>query len=261
MKLKSFILLIIFSIFLPLTAISEKPLDLDQVLAKYYEAIGGLEKWQGLNTMVMTGTMKSAEQTMPITASYERPAKCRIEFNIKDTMMAQVYGGHFGWQLNPLSGNPDPSPMSQGRTRYLRDTCGIESSLIDYKKKGYQVKLLGKEKIDGKEAYKINLKYPSRNIETYYIDTKTFLITRTLGIYNMDGNEIRTTTNFYDYKDTDGYVVPYKLIIKIHGAPSSENLNIDKFAFNPKIDSTMFDFPKDKIMKMQNKQDIKKPKK
>lgn len=261
MKMKSFVLLLIFSIFLPLTALSETKLDLDQVLAKYYKAIGGLEKWRGLNTMVIEGTMVSKEKSMPIIAYHERPGKCRVEFKVEDTVMAQVYGGYFAWQINPLSGNPDPSPMSQGRTRYLGDTCGIESSLIDYKKKRYKVKLLGKEKIGGKETYKISLKYPSRNLETYYIDAETFLISRAAGVYNMDGAEVRTTTNFYNYKDTDGYVVPYKLVIEIHGVDSTENLNIDKFAFNTKIDTTMFDFPKDKIQRMQKKENIQKQKK
>ena len=69
----------------------------------------------------------------------------------------------------------------------------------------------------------------------------------------MDGNVVRTTTKFMDYKNTDGYVVPYRLIIEIHGAPGKETLKISKFVFNSKIDPGIFEFPKDKIMKMQKK--------
>ena len=276
MKTRSLILILLLAIFLPFTAMSEKmetnqkdskkteptqekkseakPLDLDQILAKYYAAIGGLEKWQKLNTMVMEGTMNSQGTSMPIVAYHERPNKCRVEFTVKDTMMAQIFGGSFAWQINPLSGNPEPAPMTKGKTNYMRDTCGIESSLLDHKNKGNTVKLLGEEEIKGKKAYKISVKYKSGNLETYYIDAKTFLLNKTVGIYNMDGNEIRTTTNFSQYKDTNGYAVPYYLVIEIHGAPGDEILKIDKFAFNTKIDSNIFEFPRDKIMDAQKKE-------
>lgn len=258
MRMKSYLLILAFILFLPLAAASEEKPDLDQVLAKYYQAIGGKERWNNLNTMIMTGSISSQERTLPLIAYYEKPFKCRVEFQVEDKVMAQVYGGYFGWQINPLSGNPDPAPMSRGRTNYLKNTCGIESSLIDYKKKGYKVKLLGEEDIKGKKAYKISVKYPSGNLETYYIDKETSLITRSVGLYNMDGAEVRTTTTFQDYKDTDGFVVPYNLIIKIHGAPANEILKINKFAFNPEIDTTIFDFPKDKMINIQNKEEMQK---
>jgi len=265
MKTRSLILMLIVTIFIPVSALSEtsktedkevkkadnKTQELDQVLAKYYKAIGGLEKWQKLNTMVMKGLMNSQGTAMPITAYHERPKKCRVEFRLKDTMMAQIFNGALAWQINPLSGNPEPAPMTTGRSNYMRDTCDIENSLINYKEKGYEVNLLGEEKSDDRNYYKINVKYPSKNVETYYINAETFLIDKSVGIYKMDGNDIRTTTNFSEYRNTEGYVVPYKLIIEIHGAPGEERLDIKKFMFNTKIDSQIFEFPKDKMINVE----------
>jgi len=267
MKIRSLLLLIILAIFLPLTAISEDPetpaeeskkntptdkinsddksLDLNQVLAKYYEAIGGLEKWQKLDTMTMQGIMNSQGTSMPITAYHQRPNKCRVEFRVKENIMAQIFNGSLAWQINPLSGSPEPAAMTEGRTNYMRDTCDIENSLIDYKKKSYKVALLGEEEIDGNKYHKISVKYRSGNLETYYIDAETFLIAKSVGIYNMDGNKIKTTTNFKDYKDTNGYLVPYQLVINIEGSPGQETLKINNFEFNTKIDPDIFDFPKD----------------
>jgi len=280
MKFKSLIALILFAILLPLSAFSEEPKttakesknagaenkkgdqktpDLDQILANYYKAIGGLEKWQKLDTMIMKGTMTSQGTSMPITAYHERPNKCRVEFRVKENVMAQTFNGMFAWQLNPLSGNPDPVPMTKGRSDYLRDTCDIESSLIDYEKKGHKVRLLGEEEIKGKKAYKITIDYKTGNLETYYLDADTYLPIKTEGIYIMDGLEIRTTTNFADFKNTNGYVVPYNLVFDIHGAPSNERLKIDKFSFNPKINPSIFDFPKDKIVDLRKeKLDLQK---
>lgn len=279
MKTKSLFLLLILAIALPISAFSEDPkatskdsakksspdtkadtkkakekaLDLDQVLAKYYEAIGGLKKWQELNTMVMKGTISSQGKSMPITAYHQRPNKCRVEFRVKDIMMAQIFNGVFAWQINPLSGNPEPAPMTRGKTNYMKDTCDIENSLIDYKKKGYDVKLLGQEELGGTKNYKIRVKYTSGNLETYYINAETFLITKSTGIYDFDGKETRITTNYKNFKKTQGYTVPYLLAVDIHGAPGQEMLNIDKFTFNAAIDPKIFEFPKEKMVDLQKK--------
>jgi len=273
MEFKSLIALILLAIFLPLSAFSEDPNpparksnkdasaenkkgdskkpDLDQILASHYKAIGGLEKWQKLDTMIMKGTMTAQGVSMPITAYHKRPNNCRVEYRIEENLMAQVFNGMFAWQLNPLSGNPDPSPMSQSRSTYLMDTCNIESSLIDYKKKGHNVRYLGEEEVAGRKAYKVTVNYKSGNIETYFLDTKTYLTIKVEGIYNIDGNERRTTTKYTDFKNTNGYVVPYNLTIDIHGTPSTEGLKIDEFIFNSKINPSMFDFPKDKIIDLK----------
>jgi len=281
MKFKPLIALILFAILLPLSAFSDDPKsgaektekntaaqkkkgdqktpDLDQILASHYKAIGGLDRWQNLDTMIMKGIMTSQGTAMPITAYHERPNKCRVEFRLKGTMMAQIFSGVFAWQINPLSGNSEPAPMTSGKSNYLKDTCDIESSLIDYKKKGHKVSLLGEEEIKGKMAYKISVKYRTGNLETHYLSAATYLPIKTEGIYNMDGVEIRTTTNYFDFKNTNGYVVPYNLTIDIHGAPSEEKLKIDTFSFNPKINPKIFDFPEDKIVDLRkDKIDLQK---
>jgi len=275
------IALILFAILLPLSAFSDDPKSgaektekntatqrkkgdqktpaLDQILANYYKAIGGLEKWQNLDTMIMKGIMNSQGTVMPITAYHERPNKCRVEYILKETMMAQIFSGVFAWQINPLSGNSEPAPMTSGKSNYLKDTCDIESSLIGYKKKGHKVSLLGEEEIKGKKAYKISVKYRTGNLETHYLSAATYLPIKTEGIYNMDGVEIRTTTNYFDFKNTNGYVVPYNLVFDIHGAPAEEKLKIDTFSFNPKIDTKIFDFPEDKIVDLRkDKIDLQK---
>ncbi len=273
MKFKPLIALILFATLLPLSAFSDDPKsraekakkntatqkmnedqktpDLDQILANYYKAIGGLDRWQNLDTMIMKGTMDSQGTVMPLTAYHERPNKCRVEFRLKGIMMAQIFSGVFAWQINPLSGNSEPAPMTRGKSNYLKDTCDIESSLIGYKKKGHKVSLLGEEEIKGKKAYKISVKYRTGNLETYYLSAATYLPIKTEGIYKMGGGEIRTTTNYFDFKNTNGYVVPYNLVFDIHGAPSEEKLKIDTFSFNPKIDTKIFNFPEDKIIDLR----------
>jgi len=275
MKVKSLIALFLLLIVLPLSAFSDDPKspatkskkksaaentkdnqqtpDLNQILDNYYKAMGGLERWQKLDTMIMKGIINSQGTPMPITAYHKRPNMCRVEFRLKEILMAQTFNGSFAWQLNPVSGNPDPTPMSPGHSNYLKDTCDIESSLIDYTKKGHKVRLLGEEEIKGKKAYKVTINYKTGNLETHYIDAETYLLIKVEAIYNIDDQEFRTTTKYADFKNTNGYVVPYYIIVNIHGAPSEEILKIDNFSFNPKIDPGIFEFPKEHIKRLDKK--------
>ncbi|MCL4245996.1 MAG: hypothetical protein KJ002_12850, partial [Candidatus Dadabacteria bacterium] len=57
--------------------------SLDEVLAKYYDAIGGLDNWQKVDTMVVEGSIHTQDLKIPTVAEYKRPDKCRVEYTIR----------------------------------------------------------------------------------------------------------------------------------------------------------------------------------
>ena len=50
----------------------------------------------------------------------------------------------------------------------------IESSLINYAKKGFKVHLEGKETVEGKECFKVNLFKKEGEVESYFIDSQEY---------------------------------------------------------------------------------------
>ena len=50
----------------------------------------------------------------------------------------------------PFTGKKDPELMSADEAKEIEEMADIDGPLVDYKSKGHQVELLGKEKIEGR---------------------------------------------------------------------------------------------------------------
>ena len=145
---------LLFLLTAPVGAMAQDPgpeagaLSLEEVLAKYYDAIGGLGNWEKVDTMVMEGNIHTQELKIPTTAEYMRPDKCRVEYTIRGEVVVQAYDGSSAWEKNPHADSPGPVKLDKGRTDYLADKCDIEGPLVGYKTKNLKVSLDGRE-VDG----------------------------------------------------------------------------------------------------------------
>lgn len=220
-----------------------KDLTLDEVLENYYEAIGGLKNWEAVRTMILQGTMISQGTAVPVKATYMRPNKCKVEFKIKDAILVQAHDGEKSWQFNPHGKIKLPQPMSKGRSDYLHDTCDIDGPLNNYKDKGNEIEFLGQEEIYGNNTYKLRVKHKTGNVQTYYLDSSTFLPLRLDGVYQIDGVETKVTTSYFNYKKKGKLMIPYKLDLDIAGAPGTEQVNIRSVTINPPVKESIFKKP------------------
>ena len=99
-------LLALVSALLPASA-SAQEVTLEQLLANYYEAIGGLEAWRAVESMKISGTMSMGRGMQPtFTRWVKRPNKIRVEFEIQGNKVVQAYDGHAGWRIMPMRGEP-----------------------------------------------------------------------------------------------------------------------------------------------------------
>lgn len=218
-------------------------ITLEEVLENYYKATGGIENWRDIKTMRMGGEMISMGQPIPVRATFMRPNKCRVEYKVKNAVIVQAYDGERGWQHNPNGEIIIPQPMSEKQSKYLHDTCDLEGPLNDYKEKGHSIELVGKETLYGQDTYKLIVKYKSGNVQTYYIDTDTFLPVRVDGVYLLDAGEHNVTTSFFDYKKTGKIIVPHKIDFDITGSPGTEQMNFKTVEINPSVRNSYFRKP------------------
>lgn len=95
--------------------------------------------------------------------------------------------------------------------------------------------LKGIENIDGKDAYAISLGGDS---VTYY-DKETGLKVRTDAVQKANGQEIKTTTNFSDYKEVNGIKMPH--IISQSFGPQELKFVISKIMINEGVSNADFE--------------------
>ncbi len=218
-------------------------ITLDDVLGNYYNAIGGLENWSKVQTMTIEGVIITPQNQFPTTAINMRPDKCRVEHTINGQRIIQAYNGETAWQINPLRGDGTPSEITGDGAVYMREKCEIEGPLIGYRNKNREVTLEGKEKIDGGEAYKIKIAYNTGNLQTYFIDSSTFLPVKTVSEFKVAGQQASVTTFFEDYREQGNIVVPYLLKFDENGKGPDKALKVESVSINTGADSGIFSMP------------------
>ena len=216
----------------------------DEILAKHYDAMGGLVKLKALNSMRVTGTMGIGPgMEAPITMERKRPDKRRVEFQVQGMTGIQAFDGEKAWSLMPFMGKKDPEVSSDEDNKNEKDDADFDGSLVDWKAKGNTLELMGKEPIEGADSYKIKVTKKNGNIETMYIDAETYLLVKTEGKVKRRGTEIEGETLFSDYKDVDGYMMPFTMEQGAKGTDRRQKMTFTKIELNVPLEDNRFTMP------------------
>jgi outer membrane lipoprotein-sorting protein len=218
--------------------------DLDTILTKYFDAIGGPAKWKDVNTLKYTGKMDSMGKLFQMAIVYKRPDKCRIDFSLGHIYFIQSYDGRDAWKYNPTTPGSAPELLKGSDAESLKETCDFDGPLIDYKQKGLKLELMGTEKIGSREAYKIKVAYKSGNVDYYYLDTKTHLPLLVKGTTKVKDKEVPSSTTIGQYIETGGLTLPYYFKFDVEDGKGSEEIKVSTVEINPKLDDTIFTFPR-----------------
>lgn len=216
--------------------------NLDEILEKHYEARGGKQAWESVKTLKFTGNMLTKDGTFKAAAIYKRPDMCRLDFQSGRLYFIEAYDGTTPWQLNPGFGRPQI--MKGKRAKEMVDTCDFEGPLVDHKKKGHEIKYLGEKKLDDRTAYVLEVTLNTGNVDTYYLDTETYLPFMVKGSTTIQDQTVNTTVNVSDHIETGEITIPFSYEFIVDGNPSPETLKISTIELNKELDKELFTFPK-----------------
>jgi outer membrane lipoprotein-sorting protein len=220
----------------------------DEILAKYFENTGGLAKWKAIKTMKVEATAPTPQGELPIVIYSKAPNKTKVVVTVQGKEFIQAaYDGETAWNLNPFAG-VDPVKLDDEQTKELKDQ-EMEDAFIDYKKKGHEVTLEGKEEIDGVQCFKVKLEKNKHNdkddvTEYHYFDTENYVpIMRKSFVRSgpQKGEEVQSFMS--DYQEVNGLMVPFAMEQKVKGNTVSK-IVIVKYSINENIDDSVFAFTK-----------------
>jgi hypothetical protein len=156
---------------------------------------------------------------------------------------SQAYDGASGWSLMPFGGSKVPQQMTAEEATLAEEQADIDGPLIDYKAKGNTVELLGKEKVEGAEAYKLKVTLKNGVVRTMYVDAEHFLEIKEESRRTIRGSEMEMDTIVGDYKEVDGLMLPHSVDAGAKGSPQRQKLVIEKIEINVPIDDARFKMP------------------
>ena len=226
----------------------------DEIIAKYFENTGGLAKWKALQGVKMTAKVNQGGMEIPLVIIQLKDGRqaTKVTLQGKD-IMQEVYDGSTLWGHNFMNMKAEKSD-AEATENFKQDIGEFPDPFLTYKERGLKAELLGKEKVDGTETFKIKLtKKPikvdgkeTENTVFYYFDAENFVpLMSESEIKSGEAKGMIRQSKFSDYQEVNGLMFPFSLAqgIKDKG---TQPLTIVTIEVDPKVDASTFAFPSEK---------------
>src|SRR5437868_8709519 len=220
-------------------------LTVDELVAKNVAAKGGADALRALQSVRLTGKMLVNEGQMQLgyAETKKRPDEVRTEATLQGMTAVEAYDGKEGWRISPFQGRKDPEKMSADDLKPLMEDGEIDGPLVDWKAKGSTVEYIGREDVDGTNAYKIKVVRKNGDVNFVYLDPDHFLEIRILRQRVRHGAQEETETDIGDYEKIGGVFVPFSIEAGHKGDPDKQKIVIEKAEANVPVDDAIFHFP------------------
>jgi hypothetical protein len=236
MKINKFLAL---SFAISVTAVAQAQ-TVDEIVDKHVAALGGADKLSGVKTLYTERSLSVNGMEIPSKSTIVVGKSMRTESSVMGNSMVQVVDGSTGWMIRPamMGGTGDPEDMPADQLKSSLGQLDPFGPLVNYKTKGNQVELVGKEKVDGKDAYHLKVTTKDGQVVDEFVDAETYLVNKIKTTMMGQSGEIL----FSNYKDKDGIKFPNTMEMD---NPQAGHLTFttEKVTVNGPVDETIFKKP------------------
>jgi hypothetical protein len=241
MEIRNIVMLVIFVLGVVYVQFLQAQ-SVDEVINKYAAARGGKDKLNAINSVYMEGYRTMMDNAVVIKITRVQGILSRTDFEFGGSSGYIIITPTEGWSFFPMrSQKPDPIP--QERLTTMQTELDIPGPLIDYESKGNKAELVGKEDIDGRQAYKVKLTLGTGKEIIYYFDTRTNLLFQSRQIRDRiagnENDEKELITNYSDYIAVDGIMFPHTISNPGTG-PGAGSITFSKIELNKAIDEIQY---------------------
>ena len=195
---------------------SVKAQTAEEVIDKYVTALGGKEKILSLKSVKKVGSLNVQGMDVGVTVTRVQGVGSRNDISVPGMGEGfQVVNPMKGWDFMPFMGQASPEEVSVDKLKSSLSLLDIQGSLVNYKEKGSQVEMSGKEKVENAECYKLKLTDKQGVISTLFIDSKSNYLVKSIITAKSSNGDINTENSFGDFKKTEeGYIFPFSEVME-----------------------------------------------
>jgi hypothetical protein len=210
------------------------------VVDQYLAAIGGKDAINKLRDYSTTYTGEVQGNPFTLDAYRKRPNKATTVASIGPNEIDRtatdgkisVRKGQGG--VNELTGKELQNALTRGIFFWETNLVGANVT----------ANLLGVEKVNNSDAYKIEFKYPSGDSWLEYYDATSHLRIRKIDTRTTPNGSTTLTTDFGDYTKITGTTLLIPGTVKLPIGPSTVNLTLKHSKANTKLDDSIFELKK-----------------
>lgn len=216
----------------------------DEIVAHHVAARGNAAQWQAVRTIRMTGrAIAGPGREALVVREIKRPGRVRTEFTFQGITGVFAFDGKRGWQISPLTGVLAPTGMAPDDTLTAIGQADLDGPLVAARKQGAVLTLVGRDTIDGRDAFRIRVSPNSGSAQEHYLDAETYLIVRIDSTRTVGGQAVPVETTFADYRSIGGLVFPHTIEIGARGRPTRVRVVVETIEVNPSIENSRFRAP------------------
>lgn len=226
---------------LPALVAAQELTDPYEILGKYFEASGGLEKLRAEETQYFEGQLALGGMQGSIKAWTAKPDRSRAEVVIGPISLTQGDNGEVSWMLD-TNGKVQVISKEDEATQKRKE---VSRRMADYEYADpesdvFSVAFERTDVVDGTACYVLEV---TNNINsdsfTYFIASDDFMLVKRVAIQGEKSDE----SYYGDYREVEGLLVPFYTKEIPRQTGQAQEITIAYYESNPDLDPAIFDPP------------------
>lgn len=205
------------------------------VVKMHIAETGGEDAWKKVNDMTMVMTTEMQGMAITLKTIRKAPNKMFMDVNaMGQSFQKIVFDGKKGY----TSAMGQKQDFGDAEVKEYADEASMSRDL-NYLKPEYKLALKGIEKVDGNDAYEIEITKPDGDVLTEYYDVKSKLKVKSVATSEGPQGKMTQTTYYLDYKAGAGGL-KYPNQIKQSAGPQTMDLKLQSVEVNTGIKDDVF---------------------
>ncbi len=180
------------------------------IMEKAIAAIGSKEALDNVKDVQLKGTASLMGQSLEMKQTIVMPGNSVTTMSMGGMaiMRQAVVDGKYS-----ITQQGQEAPITDDLKEGLDESATLAPEQL-YLRKGYGLKIVGGEKVDGKEVIDVEVTTPLKKVSHRFYDAKTFLLVKTAKSEEVPGRGTVTQQQFYtSYQTVNGVQIPSEMII------------------------------------------------
>ena len=208
----------------------------EQVLNKYFAAVGGKDAAAKFKTTLMKGRIERSEgRTGPLDVTLKGSDKYLVTVTLPQGVVSQGLDGEVGWVKSPAGSRR----LSGSILDQLKRVIGYYA-VIKVVDQPANMKVVGTEKIGDREAYVLSLRIDPDTTTRFFFDTQTGLLLRELTTKRTVLLPLPEQVDFEDYRDVDGVKLPFTIRTSDTATYDTATRRFTEIRHNVAVDDNVF---------------------
>lgn len=221
--------------------------SVETIIAKHIKAHGGLEKWNKVEALKITGRFTGFSIEKDYMAYKTRSGEYYADLQLGKHKVTEAFDGKTGWTIDPWLELNYARRINSSEENVFAQKAEFTTPFFNYKEKGHQVEFVGKDKCEGLDVFVLKLTRNNGKVEKWYLDAKTFLEYKCESRWVDFTSELPSEVYFDDFRTVEGLVIPF--FVERTFWQRDRVLEVKNIDINPDFNKNLIEMPKRKEIK------------